>query len=109
MISRVIFVAGALLISSPAVPDCSIWGIGDRLASSVSPATREAFSLLDDAATHPELMHNKTFRSRLASAMERAGYDGKRYLAPPTESGPFPSKHLISDWVSDFKKIATCN
>lgn len=89
--------------------DCSIWDIGDRLSTSVTPATREAFSLLDKAFTNPELMHSPAFRDRLARAMEAAGYDGKKYLAPPSERGPFPSKRVVSGWVDDMTSIVACD
>lgn len=103
------FIFTALLsTSSVAANDCSIWNLGDRLASSVTPAARDAFTLLGKAFEDPELMHSPAFRKRLARKMEEAGYDGKRYLAPPSESGPFPSKSTVMGWVDDASGIVSC-
>ena len=109
MIKQVVF--GVCLMSAgvSAQAECSFWDIGDRLSSSVTPATLEAFALMDQALENPDLMHSPDFRARLADRMEAAGMDGKRYLAPPTESGPFPSKDLMASWLEDARSVVLCD
>lgn len=88
--------------------DCSLWSIGDRLSGAVTPSTRSAFDLLDQAFENPDLMNSPAFRARLARKMEEAGRDGKRYLAPPEASGPLPSKQIVKGWWYDVKEVAVC-
>lgn len=98
----------ALSAESVAATDCSLWSIGDRLSDSVTPSTRSAFDLLDQAFRNPDLMNSPAFRARLARKMEEAGRDGKRYLAPPEATGPLPSKRIVKGWWDDAKEVAVC-
>lgn len=109
MYKQIIF--GVLLsgFSLSAQSDCNFWDIGDRLSSSVTPAARQAFALMDEAIENPALMNSPAFRQRLADRMEAAGMDGKQYLAPPSESGPFPSKDLMASWVDDARSVFFCD
>lgn len=101
----ILLVVGA---DSAAASDCSFWSIGDRLSGAVTPSTRSAFELLDQAFENPDLMNSPAFRARLAKRMEEAGRDGKRYLAPPEASGPLPSKRIVKGWWEDAKSVAVC-
>lgn len=94
--------------SSAAASDCRILSIGDRLSDAVTPSTRSAFGLLDQAFENPDLLNSPAFRARLAKEMEEAGRDGKHYIAPPEASGPLPSKRIVKGWWDDAKSVVIC-
>lgn len=95
-------------VNSAAASDCELWSIGDRLSDAVTPSTRSAFELLDQAFENPDLFNSPAFRARLARKMEEAGRDGKHYIAPPEASGPLPSKKIVRGWWDDARSVAVC-
>lgn len=88
--------------------DCSILDLPGRISVYSKPSVSNAFSLLGEAFERPSLLHSQAFRGQLLEAMEGAGIDAKKYLAPYTETGPIPSRALVMSWIADLRKIIAC-